>query len=174
MFHALRQLRQTKARMSGTPDEKRKGVTAIEFALLAPVFLMFLMGVTELSLIFLVEHLLESAVHNASRTGKTGYVEAGKTQMDTVMDSLLTRLGNLAPLIDVSKLTITSTAYGDLSKIGQPEQGVEGLGQPEQVVVYTVSYPWQMFTPIVGNVMGDENRIVTLSSRIVVRNEPFE
>lgn len=167
-LHTLRR------RIKSHREKGRHGLAALEFALIAPVFLLFLLGITELSLIMMVQHLLESAMHNASRTGKTGYVEAGKTQMDTVMDSVLTRLGGLSPLVDVSKLTITSTAYGDLSQIGQPEQGSEGLGTAEQVVVYTITYPWKMFTPVIGNLMGDENHIINLSSRIVVRNEPYE
>lgn len=166
-FQNLRHLRPNR-------NKKRRGVSAVEFALIAPVFFLLLIGVTELSLVMLVEHLLESATYNASRTGKTGYVAEGKSQMDTVMASLMTRLGGLSPLIDPTKLTITSTAYGSLSQIGQPEQGEETLGTAEQVVVYTLSYPWKIFTPMVGSLMGDENRIITLSSRIVVRNEPYE
>ena len=174
MLQTFCPLRQIKARLPSQCERMRRGLTSVEFALIAPIFLTFLIGTTELSLIMLVEHLMESATHNASRTGKTGYIEEGKTQMDTVMDALILRLGGLHPLIDVSKLTITSTAYGDLSQIGQPDQGTEGLGTAEQIVVYTITYPWKMFTPLIGNIIGDENRIINLSSRIVVRNEPFE
>ncbi len=155
-------------------DAARRGVTAIEVALIAPILLLFLFGVLEVSLILLAQHLLENATYNASRLAKTGYIEEGQTQLETVMDELTSRLQGLAPLLDVTKISVTSTAYGDLSDIGQPEQGEEAsLGVPEQVVVYTVTYPWKMFTPLIGNLMGDENRIINLSSRIVVRNEPY-
>ncbi len=148
-------------------------MTAVEFALISPFVILFLVGVTELSLILLAQHLLENATYNASRLAKTGYVEEGKTQMATVTDALLTRLSGLNPLLDPTKVTLTSTAYGDLSAIGQPDQGEDSLGTPEQVVVYTVSYPWKIFTPLIGNLMGDENKLITLTSRIVVRNEPY-
>lgn len=152
-----------------------KGVTAIEFALIAPLLITFIVGITEMSLVLLANHLLENAVYNASRTAKTGFIAAGKTQLETVMEVLHTRIGGLAPLLDPNKLTITSTAYGSLSDIGQPEEGVEeSLGTPGEVVVYTISYPWQIFTPVIGNLMGDDQGIVNLSSRIVVRNEPYE
>jgi len=155
-------------------DPHTRGVSALEFALILPVFLFFLLGVTEVSLIMLVQHMLESATFNASRTGKTGYVESGKTQMDTVHDAIVARLGGLKPLIDPDKLTITTSVYGDLSQLGQPDQATEGLGTASQIVVYTLTYPWKMFTPMIGNIMGDENRIIHLTSRVVVRNEPFE
>ena len=150
-----------------------RGVTAIEFALIAPALIFIIVGITEMSLMLLTTHLLENATYNASRTAKTGFIAAGKTQLETVMHVLNTRVASLAPLLDPSKLTVTSTAYGSLSDIGQPEQGTESLGTAGEVVVYTISYPWQMFTPLIGNLMGDENRIIVLSSRIVVRNEPF-
>ena len=163
------------ARVLSCKDKNREGVTAIEFAMIAPVLFMFLLGITELSLILLAEHLLENATYNASRTSKTGYVAEGSTQLETVRGVLLSRLSGLDPLIDPDLLTITYTSYGDLSDIGQPEQGTEeNLGTASQVVVYTVSYPWKLFTPVIGNLMGDEHNIINLSSRIVVRNEPYD
>lgn len=162
-------------RIARARDKARRGVTAIEFALIAPILMLFLMGIMEVSLMLLAQHLLENATFNASRLAKTGYVDTEKTQLETVTEELHRRLSGLAPLLDVSKVTMTSTSYGDLSAISQPEQGEEeSLGTPGQVVVYTVSYPWKMFTPLIGNLMGDENRIITLTSRIVVRNEPYD
>jgi len=153
---------------------KRKGVAAIEFAMIAPVLFLFLIGITEISLVMLAEHLIENATYNASRTSKTGYIEENKTQLETVTAVLHERLGGLAPLLDTSKLTITTTKYGKLSDIGQPEQGSESLGTAGEIVVYTVSYPWKFFTPLIGDLMGDENGIMNISSRIVVKNEPTD
>ena len=150
----------------------RRGTTSIEFALIAPVFFMMFIGVIEMSLMMLTQHLLESATFNASRLAKTGFVAAGHTQIETVMDTLDTELAGLAPLIDVAKITFTSTSYGQLSQIGL-EDGTEGLGASDQVVVYTISYPWKFFTPMIGNIIGDQNLTINLNSRIVVRNEPY-
>lgn len=156
-------------------NKAQRGIAAVEFALIAPIFMLFIIGVTEMSLVMLVQHLLENATYNASRTAKTGYIEAGKTQIETVMDVLLTRLGGLQPLLNPSKLSISYKSYGDLSDIGQPEQGTEGsVGTASQVVVYTITYPWQTFTPLIGDLIGDENGIINLTSRIVVRNEPYD
>lgn len=154
-------------------DRARRGVTALEMALIAPVFFLIFIGIMEVSLIMLTQHLLENATFNASRLAKTGYVAAGKTQMDTVMAGLDGELGSLAPLINVANISMTSTSYGSLSQIGQPGQGVSGLGAEQQVVVYTVSYPWKIFTPMVSQIIGDNNGIITLTSRIVARNEPY-
>ncbi len=156
-------------------SQSERGVTSIEFALIAPLFVMLLVGITEMSLIFLANHLLENATYNASRTGKTGFVTEGQTQLETVTGVLLARISGLDPLLDPAKLTITTTSYGSLSDIGQPDQGTEeSLGAASEVVVYTITYPWQMFTPLIGNLIGDENRVINLTSRIVVRNEPTD
>lgn len=173
MLRALAKRNGRSSALAADPRRKQRGVAAVEFALIAPLFFLFLIGIMEVSLILLADHLLESATFNASRTGKTGYIETGKTQEQTVMDALFDRLQGLYPLIDPGKIQVSSQAYGNLSDIGQPEQEIEGLGVPGQVVVYTVTYPWKLFTPLIGQLMGDQNNIINLTSRIVVRNEPY-
>lgn len=154
-------------------DKLRQGTVSIEMALIAPIFFLMFIGIVEISLILLVQHMLENATFNASRLAKTGYIATGKTQMETVIDVLNTELGSLSPLIDVAKLTFTSTSYGSLTPIGQAGAGTDGLGTPDQVVVITVDYPWKIFTPLIGELIGDANYMMTISSRIVVRNEPY-
>lgn len=174
MIRTLRSLIHKRRQLSSHNDKKRRGVTAIEFALVAPAFIILLIGITEISLVMLAEHLLENAAYNASRKAKTGYVTEGKTQTDTVMNVLLTRLSGLSPLLDPAKVSVTWTSYGNLSDIGQPDQGVASMGAASEVVVYTIAYPWKLFTPLIGQMIGNEDNIITLSSRIVVRNEPYD
>ncbi len=50
--------------------------------------------------------------------------------------------------------------------------GATGAGDSDDVVVYTVSYPWRLFTPLIGSFFGNDG-IVTLTARSVVKNEPF-
>jgi Flp pilus assembly protein TadG len=151
----------------------RKGVMAVEFAVLAPVFFMLFTGLIETSLIMLVQHLLENATYNASRLAKTGYADGERTQLETIMDVLVREMGSLNPLIDVARLNFSSAVYDDPTGIGDPEEGEEGLGTGGQYVVFTVSYPWHVFTPLIGDIIADQNGIIRLSSRIVVRNEPY-
>lgn len=150
-----------------------RGVTALEFALVAPVFMLFLMGATEMSLMLLTQHLMEHATFNTSRLAKTGYTETNQSQEETLRAKLETELQSLGGLVDVSYVTMQATSYANLSQIGQPEQGTEGFGTAQQVVVYTVSYPWRLFTPLLADVLDASNSQITLTSRIVVRNEPY-
>ena len=154
-------------------NRKRRAATAVEMALIAPVFFMMLMGTMETSLIMLAQHLLENAAYNASRLGKTGYVTAGKTQAETVRAALDKELNSLAPLINTDGVVMDSAAYADLSNIGVPGQETVGLGTASQVVVYTVTYSWKTFTPLMAEIIGDTTGNVKLTARIVVRNEPY-
>jgi len=155
-----------------------KGTTATEMALLAPVFFMFLIGITELSLILAGQQLMENATFNASRIAKTGFVANGQTQTQTVNQIVTNELQSYGTMFDVSKITTTEVAYNNFTSIGQAGKGTNGFGTQKQIVVYTITYPWKLFTPMMGAILGTWNAaangwVFNLTSQIVVQNEPF-
>ena len=104
-------------------------------------------------------------------------------------------------LLNTSKLTLSSKSYADFSNIGQPEpytdvhslghyvagdpytdingngqwdadMGAAGLGGPGDIVVYTASYPWPIFSPILQPFFGNSSTYA-ISSSAVVKNEPY-
>ena len=175
------------------------GVTAIEFAVIAPVLLLLLFGILEFSAIMLVSNIMESATAISSRLGKTGYQQAGLTREATILASINSKTQGL---IDPAKLTVAAKSYSEFDKIGDPEpwndannnglaeageyqdingngqrdldMGIAGYGGAGAIVVYTVSYPWPVMTPLlrplIGNAQG--NYVITTSS--VVKNEPYD
>ncbi|MDE3059889.1 MAG: pilus assembly protein [Pseudomonadota bacterium] len=175
----------------------QRGISAIEFALVAPVFLMLMMGIIDFSMIMFTSAVLESATNNTARLGKTGYVASGTTRQQEIINDVATRT---AGLLDSSKLSIATEVYSNYNDIGQPEpcispptapcpgtpgvnftdingngtwdadMGAAGLGNAGDVVVYTVSYPWKIMTPIVSAIIGST---FTVTARAVVRNEPY-
>lgn len=151
-------------------NRNRGGATAVEMALITPVFFMLLIGVTETTLMETAQQMLENAAYNTSRLAKTGFVNTGQTQAQTVSQIMTTELQSFGNFIDTSQVTMTSTSYGSFSGIGTG--GTNGLGNAQQIVVYTISYPWKLFTPMMGSLIGTNGK-VTLTSRIVVRNEPY-
>jgi Flp pilus assembly protein TadG len=159
-------------------QRKRKGGAAVEMALLAPVFFMLLIGITELALILTAQQLIENASFNASRLAKTDYVATGLTQAQTVLQVVTNELASFGNLIDTSKITTSATAYNSFSSIGVAGQGTSGYGSQDQIVVYTISYPWKIFTPMIGQLIGtwdvaSSSWVLNLSTRIVVHNEPY-
>lgn len=176
----------------------RDGVTAIEFALIAPVLSFMIMGMVELSLIMFAQSVMDSAVLTASRLGKTGYEEgSGVTREETIMNALNARAG---ALLNVANVSISQLSYAQFDQIGDPEpftdtngngirdegenytdvntngqydddMGAESAGGAGEVVVYTVTYPWPIFTPLLSGFFSGGG--VTLTSRTVVLNEPY-
>lgn len=156
----------------------QRGVVAVEVALILPAFLLLLMGSIEVCLIFGAQALMESAAYSVSRLGKTGFSEAGMTQAETINQKMNDRLQVFGSLIDTSHLITTQTVYDSFSSIGAG--GVSGYGSDKQIVVYTISYPWKIVTPINGIIqymggtrLGNNNGEINLNARIVVRNEPY-
>lgn len=153
-------------------NNTRRGSVVVEMALIAPIFFLMLMGTTETCLMLGAQQLLESATFNASRLAKTGYVGAGQTQSQTVMQILTKELQSYGGLINTTNVTMTQTAYDSFTASGSGTGGASGYGTQQQVVVYTVTYPWKLFTPMMSALIGS-NGIVGLTSTMVVRNEPF-
>jgi Flp pilus assembly protein TadG len=149
----------------------RKGVTAVEMALIAPAFFLLLMGTIEIALVETAQQLIENAAFNASRLAKTGYTTAGLTQTQSVTQLMNNELQSYGNLINTAAVTMTSTAYNSFTATAGA--GTAGLGATQQIVVYTISYPWKIFTPMLDDIVGDVHGNLNLRSQIVVRNEPF-
>lgn len=178
--------------------ENEDGATAVEFAIVAPVLLLLIMGIVDIGMMMFAQGVLENSAFTAARTGKTGYTQQNSTREETIIETLHARAGML---LDTADIVVTSVSYSEFDDIGEAEPFIDangngtrdngenytdvngngqydqdvgraGNGTASEVVVYTVSYPWRLYTPMVKPILG-ENGIVNLSSRIVVQNEPY-
>jgi Flp pilus assembly pilin Flp len=173
------------------------GTTAIEFAFIALGLIYLMMGIIEFSMAMTVGNSLEAATNLSSRLGKTGYVdtEAQLTQEQTIMEEVERRVG---PMIDMEKLEMTHEVYNDFDSLTNPDlledknadgdtddpgewtdvdgdgfkDGADGVGSSGNIVVYRILYPWQVFTPLIGNLIGDDG-VINLVAYSVVKNEPY-
>ncbi len=184
-----------------TFGKAEEGVTAVEFALVMPVFLFILFGIIEFSLIFYATILLEGATGNSSRMGKTGYSaedmsreeyiyglvkEKASALMDAALIEIETKVyGQFGHIGDPEPLTLDANgngkydmgdAYDDINGNGQwdEDMAAAGLGGAGDVVVYTVRYPWHLKTPLFRTLIGDAQGNFPIESKVVVRNEPYE
>jgi Flp pilus assembly pilin Flp len=176
-----------------------EGATAVEYAILAPVLLLLLVGIIEYNALMYASAVLEGSTAIASRQGKTGYVASGMSQQDYIYGVIQARVNGI---LDPTQLQITSKSYANLAVVGKPEpcisppatpctgtpgvnfvdinyngvwdadQGAAGLGTSGDIVVYTVTYPWKIMTPIMLNFLGT-NGTFTLTSSSIVKNEPY-
>jgi len=179
----------------------REGSTLIELAFAAPVVIFSIIAMIEILTIMFVTTLMEGAVREASRFGITGFVPPGSTReqviadivkentlglVDIQPDTITTlvyldfdKVGQPEPLtVDVNGNGKYDAAdgdqYTDVNGNGtwDLDQGATGVGGASDVVLYTISYDWKIFTPLMAAFIGN-NGVVKLSASVAVRNEPF-
>jgi len=155
------------------------GVTAVEFALIAPPFFALLMGVFEVGLIFFSSSILENAVAESARLVRTGQAQSGNFTKAKFKKSVCDNL----TMFDCKKLVInveTFTNFGNVN-LSQPldnngklkKSFPFSMGGGGDVVLVRVFYEWGLMAPglsLMKN-MGTGNRL--LSAVQVFRNEPF-
>jgi len=174
----------------------RRGVSAVEFAIMAPVLILTIVGIMEVSLVLGVSSLLEGGLRDAARFGITGYVPAGTTREEHIKSIV----GNATiGLVDMDEATIDTLVYPSFGDIGQPEpwddqnsngvydlgepfnengqwdpdMGAAGLGGPGEIVLYKIKYDLALMTPLLGGIMGGSDGKISLRASIAVRNEPY-
>lgn len=180
----------------------RRGTSAIEFALVLPVFLLLIGGIIELSIMLFVSALAEGGLREAARYGITGQGAVDGVRADEITQIVTDHTHGL---IEISPSNLTTMTYSSFGAIGQPEpytdgsngepengqydegedfddvngngtwdgdQGAPGAGGPGEVVLYELTYDWEFITPILTVFAGQDNSI-SMSASIAVRNEPY-
>ena len=176
----------------------QKGISALEFALVAPIMLLAITGIIDLMLVMFVTSLMEGGLRDGSRLGRIGFQPVGSTREEAVAQKIAdATIG----LLDMNQVQITTKVYQDFSSVGQPEpftdanangsydagesytdvngnsawdadQGVAGLGSPNNVVLYTVHYDWTLLTPLLPTFLPNGGTF-PIEVSLAVRNEPW-
>ena len=178
---------------------RRDGVTAMEFALAAPVVTLFVAGIVEVGMMLFALTLMEASVRESSRFGITGASGAAGVSREQAIRAVVDRV--TLGVIDMNRLVIQQRVYSSFSAVSQREAftdangngqydqgepftdvngngqwdadlGAAGVGGPGDVVVYTLIYDWPLLTGMLNDVLGS-NGAVQLRASIAVRNEPY-
>ena len=176
----------------------RRGVTAVEFALIAPVCMTLVCVFIDLSMVMFITNVMEGGLREASRYAITGYTETGKTREQKIAEIIK---DHSYGLIKAEDITITYKVYPSFGDVGKPEpfvdsnangqhdagepftdinnngqwdadMGAAGIGGPGDVVAYTVEYKWTLWTPLAAEIWPN-NGVITLNATVAVRNEPY-
>lgn len=168
------------------------GVTAVEFSLIAPTFLMLLMGTIDIGQMVYAQSVLNGAVQSAARGAS---LEGGDTAAADAM--VLERVEGIMPGV---VLATSRTSYYDFADIERPEQwndadnngvcndgeaytdenrngqwdvdiGVSGNGGANDVVIYEVEATYE---PLITVPFASESWSTRkLSSTAIRKNQPF-
>lgn len=152
----------------------RRGSAAMEFGIVGTVFVLMLLGVLELGRIEAASMVLEGAAREASRYGVTG--DSDPTAPPVTPAQRLAKIRNIvnaqvAGFLDATQITIDVQSYSSFSGVGVPGQATPGAGGPNDVVVYTLTYPQKVISSLIASVLNMTT--VLHSARVVVRNEPY-
>lgn len=168
------------------------GATAVEFAIVAPVFFFMVAVILEMGMMLLTEYTLQKAVENASRGIQIGDVQnAGQTgdqfrqaicdEADTLTDCNA-RLGLWVSSADNFAALVNGTAgppaVPALPGLGNFTPGVASRfvpGSAAQAVAVIATYDWPFFFP---PIMAPLSNVANLAGRrlqgtATFRNEPF-
>lgn len=167
--------------------KSEKGVTAIEFAFIAPVALLLMGIMLESGLMAFTEFVLQSGVQRAARDVKIGVAQDKPYDLAAMKKRICTLAGviincdsiylYLKPGADFSTLyaaTPDPLTVGPSYNGGGPVQSFD-CGSPRSPVVMIATYDWKFSIPYfmkpLGNVNGDKTR--RLVGLTTFQNEPF-
>lgn len=169
-----------------------RGVTLVEFALVAPVFLMMIIGLLDIGQMIYGKSVLNGAVEAAARASS---LETGDTAAaDAIVNA------RIAPILPGVKVDSKRTSYFDFADIGRAEQwndadrsgdcndgeaytdengngawdkdiGVSGNGGANDVVLYTVTATYEPLFKVPFMPQAWVER--SLESTAIRKNQPF-
>lgn len=173
----------------------RRGVTAVEFALVCPVMFLLIMGTIEMGFMMYQRSHIEGVLRIAARMAVTGDT-AVNGQDGAKIDAYVKKA---IPLTQsgIGNVEVTKEFYDRFTQVRKPERKTSGganppycfddvnsnqtwdtnpsrtgLGGPDDIINYKVTLTYDALFPLVTNVV-TKNKKVVLMSQVTLRNEPF-
>jgi Flp pilus assembly protein TadG len=160
----------------------RKGASALEFAIVAPIFLALLFAIVETALMFFASQVLETVTQDAAReilTGQAQNANMSQSQFATYVCS------QVPALFNCNNIAIDVESYSSFSAVSFPSQ-IDSHGNfissnlgynpggPGCIVLVRVFYPWQLFVTGLGyNISNMSNSQRLLMATAAFQNEPY-
>ena len=156
------------------------GSAAIEFAFVAPVFFLFLMGIIEGGIMFFGQAAVMNATQDAARLIRTGQAQGAINQGDFKQKIC----DGISPLLKCANLQVDVQSYsagfgGSMSNPTNADgtlksgQNNYSTGAPCDVVIVRAFYKYNIATPLLYTVMGQGNSFKYLTGAAAFRNEPY-
>lgn len=162
----------------------RRGSAAVEFALVAPIFLGLLFAIMEVASLFFAGQVLETVTQDAARMILTGQAQNLVYTKQQFKDHVCDPTGLANVLFDCQNgLYIDVQNYPAFSSVSITDPIVAGTfvnnmkycpGQDGDIVVVRMFYQWQLFVTRFGfNIANLEGSKRLLSATAAFKNEPF-
>ena len=165
-----------------------RGSAAVEFAMVAPPFMLLLGVIMETGLMMFTEYSIQSAVQDSARLVRTGQAQGGalsqaqfKTAICNTAGVLIDCSGSVYVYVrsDPDFATLKSnlpafTAVGPSLSVGVTPPTCYNPGQPSQPAAVIATYDWKFNMwgmSFLGNISGNTAR--RLVGFAIFENEPF-
>ncbi len=175
--------------------QNRDGVTLVEFAMIAPVLMMALMGIFDLAHTMYTNSLLMGAVQKSARDSTMEDAALHMTAMDA---NVTTTVRRIAPGATVTFSRTAYTNFGDVARsedftdtapidgicnhgetyedannngLFDLDRGASGMGGARDAVLYRVTVSYPRLFPVAG-LLGMPNTS-TMVATTVLRNQPY-
>lgn len=174
---------------------QNEGAAAVEFALIAPMLIMVLMGMFDVGYTLYANVTLQGAVQQAARKAT---VESGQSTWSLMDNAVRRQVGLVVPNANV---TFNRKSYSNFSNVNMPEdftdvngngqcnagepfedangngiwdqdRGANGMGGARDAVLYTVTVTYRRPFPM-ATLIGLP-RDVTSVAKTVLRNQPYD
>ncbi len=161
------------------------GSAAIEFAMIAPVFFMFLFGIIEVGVIFFAGSMLQNATSDTARKIRTGQLSGTLTSTQLVADICGQVDGLISSSACTSGLAVDLRSYSSFGSSSYPSvtnaDGSLNTGAMQvqatadcSVVLMRSYYSWSIMTPLLSTLLQTmPGGKYLLTSTAAFRTEPY-
>lgn len=192
----MRRLRRISRLVTGLRHERR-GATIIEFAIVAPVMLLMIMGLMDICYQAYVQSVLSGAVRKA---GRDAAIQGGQQNWTAIDQAVMTQVNQVSRTAVI--LSSTHLSYSDFTNVAVPEpfidsngdgkynaatdcftdvngntvwdsdEGASGSqGGASDVAVYTLKIQYPDLFPMASMIGWNPNQV--LSATTILRNQPY-
>ncbi len=161
-------------RKRGRDLGNNRGVTAVEFALILPVFAFFIFGIIDMGYYLFTEHTLQFATREGVRLAMVGGTLNGANGSPlSRAASIVQEIENEAALAGISASSIQISIFPITSTYGDPTgwTGEQNAGNPGDYMRVVASYSYHFFTPYMGQFF--PNGVSTITAQATYKNELF-
>jgi hypothetical protein len=161
-----------------------RGVTAIEFGLVAVPFIALMYAILETALVFFAGQALETAIGNSARLIRTGQAQEDGMTLSDFRTSICDQVFQLFDCEGGLQLDVRTFPTFDSIELGSPEVDEDGIlvtddfdfdiGGAGDIVVVRAYYAWPVFVTTLGNDLSNYgNNEHLLIATAAFKNEPF-
>ncbi|MCW3476821.1 TadE/TadG family type IV pilus assembly protein [Limobrevibacterium gyesilva] len=157
----------------------RRGATAVEFALVFPIFMLFTGMIMENGILLFQQAMLDNATADAARLIRTGQIQLAGGAATPFTTQLCNDVGLLIPCANIQYNVRAAATFAGLSNTvttdgnGKLTNTQFTPGTPGQDVLVQVAWNRPYIIPWVGNIVSSSGSSLMIST-IAFRNELYQ